>query len=100
MLKKGKLKKKKKKIHRVLSILLSPNPLGFCRPNSHLCHPSLNAVIVAVPLNAIAISIPPNAVTVAIVVVHSSTCHRHITAVGLPQQIVNSMGNRLTSDEG
>jgi hypothetical protein len=26
----------------VLSILLSPNHLGFCRPKYHLCHPSLN----------------------------------------------------------
>jgi hypothetical protein len=34
------LKKKKKSI--VLSILLSPNHLGFCIPKYHLCHPSLN----------------------------------------------------------
>jgi hypothetical protein len=83
-----------KKIHRVLSILLSPNPLGFCRPNSHLCHPSLNAVAVTIAV-AIAVSVPPN-----VVAIHSSTCHRHIATVGLPQQIVNSVGNRLTSNEG
>jgi hypothetical protein len=62
------LKKKKKSI--VLSILLSPKPLGFWRPKYHLCHPSLNVVVVAIPLNAVA--------------VHSSTRRRHIAAVGLP----------------
>jgi hypothetical protein len=34
------LKKKKKFI--VLSILFSPNHLGFCKPKYHLCYPSLN----------------------------------------------------------
>jgi hypothetical protein len=34
------LKKKKKFI--VLSILFSPNHLGFCKRKYHICHPSLN----------------------------------------------------------
>jgi hypothetical protein len=32
--------KNKKSI--ILSILFSPNHLGFCKPKYHLCHPSLN----------------------------------------------------------
>jgi hypothetical protein len=34
--------KKKKKKYIVLSILFSPNYLGFCKPKYHLCHPSFN----------------------------------------------------------
>jgi hypothetical protein len=66
-----------------LSILLSPNPLGFCRPTFFLCHPSCNAVAVAVvvPFNVVAVVIPFNVVAVFIplnaVAVHSSTRRRH-----------------------